>query len=182
MKKVLITNFMVVVCMFVLTGAIGRANDDDRRAQREFRADLRGHNEVPLTLSGAHGELLLTIAEDDLSVHFVLKYEGLLTSVLFSHIHVGQPNVNGGVTVFFCGGGGRPPCAQGGGTVEGDFTAADVIGLTSQQLSANDLASLLKAIRARETYANLHTTTSPGGEIRGAIVAVQDRDRDRDKH
>jgi hypothetical protein len=30
---------------------------------------------------------------------------------MFAHIHVGQPDVNGGVTVFFCGGGGRPACA-----------------------------------------------------------------------
>jgi hypothetical protein len=63
------------------------------------------------------------------------------------------------------------------GTVEGDFTAADVIGLTSQQLEANNLPKLLAAIRAGKTYANVHTTTSPTGEIRGQI---QDDDRGRD--
>ena len=35
------------------------------------------------------------------SVHFVLEYAGLQTTVVAAHIHVGQPNVNGGVTVFF---------------------------------------------------------------------------------
>ncbi len=141
----------------------------------EFRAELRGRNEVPLTLSGGRGRLKLTVNDDDTSVHFVLQFTGLQTPVGASHIHVGQPNANGGVTVFFCGGGGRPPCPQEG-TVEGDFTAADVLPLSSQQLEANNLAKLLKAIRAGKTYANLHTMTSPGGEIRGQILA-EERER-----
>ena len=135
---------------------------------REFRADLKGRNEVPLTLSSGRGTLALTVNDDDTSVHFVLEFSGLQTAISASHIHVGQPNVNGGVTVFFCGGA-RPACPQGQGTVEGDFTASDVIGLAPQQLEANNLAKLLAAIRAGKTYANLHTATSPGGEIRGQI-------------
>jgi hypothetical protein len=101
-------------------------------------------------------------------VHFVLTYGGFLTSVGAAHIHVGQKSVNGGVTVFFCGGGGRPACPPQG-TVQGDFTANDVIGLASQQLEPNNLQKLLAAIRAGKTYANVHTTTSPAGEIRGQI-------------
>jgi murein DD-endopeptidase MepM/ murein hydrolase activator NlpD len=41
-------------------------------------------------------------------------------------------------------------CPEQAGTVEGDFTTADVIGLTSQQLAAHDFAALLAAIRARQ--------------------------------
>jgi hypothetical protein len=137
--------------------------------EREFRAELRGRNEVPLTLSTARGRLTLTVNEVDTSVHFVLEYSGLQTTVLFAHIHVGQPNVNGAVTVFFCGGGGRPACPAAG-TVEGDFNSNDVLGITTQQLEASNLAKLLKAIRAGKTYANVHSATSPGGEIRGQIV------------
>ena len=51
-----------------------------------------------------------------------------------------------------------------------------VIALAPQQLEANNLAKLLTAIRAGKTYANLHTMTSPGGEIRGQILA-EERDR-----
>ena len=91
---------------------------------------------------------------------------------------MGQPNVNGGVTVFFCGGGGRPACPQEG-TVEGDFTANDVLALTSQQLDLHNLPKLLGAIRAGKTYANLHTLTSPGGEIRGQIQADENEKKDR---
>ena len=146
----------------------------DRRPERHFRAELRGRHEVPLTLSAARGSLELDVNQAETSVHFDLEYSGLATSVLFAHIHVGQPDVNGGVTVFFCGGGGRPACPQSG-VVSGDFTANDVIGITTQQLEANNLAKLLAAIRTGRTYANVHTTPSPGGEIRGQI-------HDDDKH
>ena len=150
------------------------AHDRHEGPEREFRANLRGRNEVPLTLSAARGTLSLTVNDSDTSVHFVLEYSGLQTTVLFSHIHVGQPDVNGAVTVFFCGGGGRPACPQGGaGTVEGDFAANDVLPIVTQQLEASNLAKLLKAIRAGKTYANVHSTTSPGGEIRGQIHAQE---------
>jgi hypothetical protein len=141
---------------------------DHNRPEREFRAELKGRNEVPLTLSDARGTLELKVNDTDTSVHFTLEYSGLQTTVLFAHIHVGQPTFNGGVTVFFCGGGGRPACPQSG-TVEGDITANDVLAITTQQLEANNLAKLLAAIRAGKTYANVHTMTSPGGEIRGQI-------------
>ena len=172
MTKVLVNTLIVAVGLLAFTSAGARADADERRSQREFQTDLKGRNEVPLTLSAARGDLRLTISDDESSVHFVLRYTGLQTPVLFAHIHVGQRNVNGGVTVFFCGGGGRPDCPQEG-TVEGDFTAADVRGLASQQLNANDLPKVLKAIRRGETYANVHTMTSPGGEIRGQIGVLK---------
>jgi hypothetical protein len=152
---------------------VAQHNEKHKRPEREFRAELRGRNEVPLTLSAARGTLELKVNDDDTSVHFALEYAGLQTPVAAAHIHVAQPAVNGGVTVFFCGTvpagfPTRAPCPQNG-TVTGDFTAADVIGLTSQQLEVNNLPKLLAAIRAGKTYANVHTMTSPGGEIRGQI-------------
>lgn len=151
-----------------------RVNDEPAR---EFAASLRGPGEVPLSLTAAHGTLKLSVSSDNTVVHFVLTYEGLETHIRFSHIHVGKPTDSGGVTVFFCGGGPaghvRPACPDGSGTVEGDFTADDVIGLVSQELAANDLARLLRAIRSGQTYANLHTDASPGGEIRGQIHAAE---------
>jgi hypothetical protein len=167
---------MCVAGLSLLTTPLMARHDERHRGpEREFRAELKGRHEVPLTLSGGHGTLALTVNDDDTSVHFVLEYSGLLTTVAASHIHVGQRNVNGGVTVFFCGGGGRPACPQQG-TVTGDFTANDVIALATQQLEVNNLPKLLAAIRAGETYVNVHTQTSPGGEIRGQI-----RDADKDK-
>jgi hypothetical protein len=58
--------------------------------------------------------------------------------------------------------------------VTGTITAANVIaGATaSQQLKAGDLAAVITAIRAGMAYANVHTTPSPGGEIRGQIRII----------
>ena len=173
------TVLLLAAIPLLATPLVAKDNDKREGPEREFRAELRGRNEVPLTLSGARGTLTLTVNEMDTSVHFVLEYSGLQTTVLFSHIHVGQPNVNGGVTVFLCGGGGRPACPQGAGTAAGDFTANDVLGLLTQQLEVNNLTKVLAAIRAGKTYANLHTATSPGGEIRGQIHADESEKNDR---
>ena len=56
----------------------------------------------------------------------------------------------------------------------GLITAANVIaGATaSQQLRAGDLAAVVTAIWAGMAYANVHTTVSPGGEIRGQIRGI----------
>ena len=98
-----------------------------------------------------------------------------------SHIHVGQLGVNGSIVIFLCQTatnpdptGLAPACPQQHGTVAGVITAANVIaGATaSQQLMAGDLASVVAAIRAGAAYANVHTTISPGGEIRGQIRTI----------
>ena len=165
---------LLLAAISLLTMPLMATHDSDG-PERNFRAELRGRNEAPLTLSAGRGTLSLRVNDNDTSVHFVLEYSGLLTPVGASHIHVGQPNVNGGVTVFFCGTvpagfPARAACPPSG-TVQGDFIAADVIGLTSQQLEVNNLPKLLAAIRAGKTYANVHTVTSPAGEIRGQIHA-----------
>jgi hypothetical protein len=108
-------------------------------------------------------------------ITFVLTYADLSAPPLVAHIHVGQRGVNGGVSVFFCGGA-KPACpATTSGTVTGTITAADVMGPTTQGFKAGDLASVEKAIRAGVTYVNMHTSNFPNGEIRGQI-------RGRDGH
>jgi hypothetical protein len=44
--------------------------------------------------------------------------------------------------------------------------------MAPQQLAAGDLAAVITAIRAGAAYANVHTTLSTGGEIRGQIRTV----------
>jgi CHRD domain len=163
-QTVLLTAGFLMVTLSV--GAQGPQRGD--RQEDNFRADLRGRNEIPLTLSRARGSLHLEVNDADTSVHFVLQYRGLSTPVSAAHIHVAQPTANGAIGVFLCGGTTRPACPQEG-TVEGDFTANDVLAIGTQHLEAKDLATFLKAIREGKTYVNVHTTTSPGGEIRGQV-------------
>jgi hypothetical protein len=139
------------------------------------KARLTGFNEVPAVSSTGSGEWSAKIRED--AVDWELSYEGLEGAVTTaSHIHFGQKDVNGGVSVFFCGGGGRPDCTPGSGSFNGTFTAADVGGPAGQGIAAGEFAELIAAIRAGKTYVNVHTNKHGGGEIRGQVG------RDHDDH
>ena len=151
-------------------GAGVQANDD----RDQFKARLRGFNEVPAVSSTGGGEFSARIRGD--AIDWELSYEGLEgTATTAAHIHFGQKDVNGGVSVFLCGGT-TPPCTTGSGTFRGTFTAADVAGPVAQGIAAGEIAELIAAIRARKTYANVHTNKHPGGEIRGQIRGNRDDD------
>lgn len=139
-------------------------NDKDGDA----RAKLIGYSEVPSISTLAKGTFRAEIDGD--SIDYKLTYEGIEGgAVLFAHIHFGQRHTNGGVSAFLCGGGDKPACPTPGGTVEGTIDAADVIGPSGQGIAAGQLNELVRAIRAGATYVNAHSTTFPGGEIRGQV-------------
>jgi hypothetical protein len=94
-----------------------------------------------------------------------------------AHIHFGQRGVAGGVVAFLCGGGNKPACPASG-TVTGTIVSSDIIAVPAQGIAAGDLASVLKAMRAGLTYANVHTTNFANGEIRGQIRGGDDDDDD----
>ena len=85
-------------------------------------------------------------------------------------VNARQPGVNGAVVIFLCGGGGTPACpGPTSGTVTGTITAASVLGVGTQEITAGDLDDVFAAIDAGVAYVNLHTVNSPGGAIRGQI-------------
>ena len=162
-----------------LVGAsIALANAGGKEKDKGFAARLIGFNEVPATNSAGQGEL--TFAMTSTEITFKLVYSGLSAPPAAAHIHVGQTNVNGGVAVFFCGGGGQPVCpAATSGTVIGTITAANVVGPAAQGYNVGDLASVERAIKAGVTYANMHTPMFPAGEIRGQIRGGDNGDKDK---
>src|SRR5207247_7422903 len=89
--------------------------------------------------------------------------------------------VAGGISVWLCQtaapfldpAGLAKTCPQSG-TVEGTITAANVIGPTGQGIAAGEFAELVRAIRGGVTYANVHSTKFPTGEIREQIKADDD--------
>lgn len=150
---------------------IGVQADDDRD---QFKARLQGLNEVPAVSSTARGEFTARIRGD--AVDWELSYERLEGTVTTAaHVHFGQKNVNGGISVFLCGGA-TPPCTPGSGTFRGTFTAADVGGPAAQGIAAGEIAELISAIRAGTTYINVHTDKHPGGEIRGQVRSDRNND------
>jgi len=149
--------------LFVCSGAFSASARD-----RQFRANLNTFEETPAIVGNGVGHLRLTL-HDDMTMDFELTFSGLTGPAMVAHIHIGQRAVAGGVTIFFCGGGGRPACPGDSGTVSGTITAADVMALPAQGIAAGDLAAVLRAMRRGDTYGNMHTAAHPGGEIRGQI-------------
>ena len=144
-----------------------------------LRADLVGTQEVPALFRPGSASFEARVLDNDTRIVFELTYEQLSAPPLVAHVHFGQRSVNGGVSFFLCGGGGKPPCpASTSGTVTGTVVAADVIGPTAQDIAPGNLAGILQMIRAGFGYANMHTPLHPGGEIRGQIRATGGSDKD----
>ena len=160
----------VVVLILSLAGAsLALASGSHKNKGSEFHAKLIGYGEVPALNTPGHAELALSVT--DTTITFKLDYADLTGPPGAAHIHIGQKGVNGGVSVFFCGGGGKPACpASNSGSVSGTITAADVVGPTAQGYAVGDIAPVIAALRAGVTYANMHTAKFPAGEIRGQIV------------
>jgi CHRD domain len=152
---------------YAVAGAMnGPPNPPDTSS---FQGELNGFQEVPSVSTGGFGEIDAKLVGDEM-IEYTFQYAGLEGGAsLFAHIHFAQRNVNGGVSVFLCGGGGKPPCPPVEGTITGTLVPADVVGPNAQGIEAGSWAELLRALRAGHTYANIHTTRWPGGEIRGQI-------------
>ncbi len=183
-----ITVFASAVTLIAVAGIVALAVAHGSR-DRFLRATLRGIEEPPAVITPASGEFKATISRDEKSIQYELSYDNLQGEVRQGHIHVGQKGVNGGISVWLCQTAANPspvastPLCMGpslnSGKVTGTVTAADVVGPAGQGVSAGEFADLLQAIRSGVTYANVHSSLFPGGEVRGQISADDDDD---DRH
>ncbi len=114
-----------------------------------YNFSLDGLQEVPPNASPAFGSISLTV--DDLTFDWTLSgtFQDLLSSATAAHIHKAPPGVNGPVIFPLT------VTAATSGTVSGagTFTAAQLADLIDGQY-----------------YVNIHSSTFPGGEIRGQVV------------
>lgn len=163
---------LVVLVLFCVSALAAVAAEKEKN---HLRATLVGIEETPQTIiTNATGNFTATL-NDDSSFTFTLSYKNLSTPVVQAHIHIGATKTTGGVAIFFCGPAGSPAhqtCpndATNSGTVTATVAAADVIGPTAQGVTAGDFADVVRAIASGVTYVNVHTTSHPGGEIRGRV-------------
>jgi hypothetical protein len=165
-KSLVLVPLLALVAILVGVPATALGRDDGS----DFSARLIGINETPSINTDGTASLRLKLHAD--SITFTLTYQNLSLAPVVAHIHFGQARTAGGVMVFFCGGGGQPACpTTTSGTLTGTIVASNVVGLTAQGIKVGDLASVMRAIRAGASYANMHTPPNfPNGEIRGQIV------------
>jgi hypothetical protein len=171
MKRTISGALVATVLIAVATLGVKADNQD---TTFQIRATLSGDNEVPPIATAGKARLRATLDMKAQQITFELTYSGLEGGdpPLFAHIHFGQSAVNGGVMVFLCGGGGKPACPAPNGvpvTVTGTITAAGVIGPAAQSINPGEFDDVATAILNGVSYANIHTTKYPGGEIRGKV-------------
>ena len=182
---------VVAALALLLVGAQGlvmasRGSDKD---EKKLKTKLSGLNEPPAVLTGASGLFEATINADESGFEYTLTYENLEAPVTQSHIHIGQALVNGGISIWLCETATNPAPAAvaaatpdcGGpnsATVTGTVVAAQVIGPNGQGVSPSEFSEVLNAMRHRVAYVNVHSTRSPGGEIRGQLKLGGDHDSD----
>ncbi|MBK8979984.1 MAG: CHRD domain-containing protein [Planctomycetes bacterium] len=115
-------------------------------AALRFVATLDGQQTAPPTGSSATGTFVGFLHQPDAVLVYEMQVSGLSGNV--AHLHRGAPGQSGGVVVPLNGSGTRW-CGVSG------------------RIAASDLADLL----AGNLYVNVHTSSFPGGEIRGQVVA-----------
>lgn len=186
---------MVAVIMFAGTAAAQIAENNALEQQPFFSARLSGFNEVifvagqagpPLVAPALRGAIstpakgrFTAILDDPTDViQYELSYEGLVAPVTQAHIHFGQRHTVGGIIVWLCQTAGTQapeavrsstPLCPSEGTVSGTITPAQVLAQDAQGFAAGDFDELVRAIRNRAAYANVHTERFTAGEIRGQI-------------
>jgi hypothetical protein len=189
-KVLLLVALLGTGVLSVAAVAIGHDGDGSGRDG----ARLNGYQEVSSVSTAGFGSFHMKVNKDGESVDYTLSYRGLESAVTQAHIHFAQRSVNGPIAVWLCDGdpavAPTPPPAPAatppvcppasGGSVSGTFTANELIatgrGLGPGTGVGNDREweELLDAIKLGHTYANVHTATFGGGEIRGQI---SDRDQ-----
>jgi hypothetical protein len=172
---------VAVVALLGLIGVFGVAAmafaDHGNDGKRSFFTELDGWAEDPSQVTTGNGFFRAHVVNPTL-IRFTLHYEDMEGPVTQAHIHIGSHHESGGISAWLCGSPPppatptQPACPPGPatGTVEGFIDPADVTGPAGQGVEPGNMADLLRAMRAGETYANVHTTRAPGGEIRGQLA------------
>jgi len=167
----------VAVAVFGVMGVVAAAVAGGH-GQGDIREHLTGYEETPATLSTTGvGDFRARVR--DSRIEYKLSYSGLEGDVTQAHIHLGGRSLTGGISVFLCkttqtAPEGTPTCPPSPATVTGTIEPSDVIGPTAQGIDPGEYNELLRAIRAGATYANVHSTKYPTGEIRAQLERGHD--------
>ncbi len=132
-----------------------------------FTAVLSGGEEVPPIATSGRAIISLVLDTQG-QLHYKLAAETDITDVTAIHLHLGARGQNGPVVVPLGSPGGQDFTA-GQLIASGVITDATVLELTGFN---GTVAELAERIRQGRVYANLHTVSNPGGELRGQVTVV----------
>ncbi|MDA4118867.1 MAG: CHRD domain-containing protein [Thaumarchaeota archaeon] len=127
-------------------------------------ATLTGANEVPPAVTQATGTITFTFDQSTSTSTWSETFAGLTAPATAAHIHApAPPGSNTGVVVPFTG----VPSATSG-SYSGTTTT-----LNAPFNIPGGASAFAAALLGGMAYANIHTSTNPGGEIRGWLSCSQ---------
>ncbi|MGB3078021.1 MAG: CHRD domain-containing protein, partial [Saprospiraceae bacterium] len=124
-------------------------------AREPYVFDLNGGQEVPPNSSTATGAGMASIDRDETNLHFTILYSGLQGTFSNAHFHYEQPGVSGPVIFSLA-------------SFFDSFGFAD--GYWDRQSSSTFNGVYAKYFEDGDVYVNVHSSTFPGGEIRGNLI------------
>jgi hypothetical protein len=180
MKRRILSSVLTGISAALLgTSSLVAGDDGDKdrsRIRTKFVAhsDLVGAAENPLVSTAANGHFHAVVDTVMNTITWTLRYEGLEGTVQQAHVHIGQRHVNGGISFFMCSNLANPPpgtqaCPAPPAEISGVITPENIIGPTGQGIPAAAFAEVVGHIRDGNSYANVHSSVAPGGEIRGQL-------------
>lgn len=177
MRKLVLAVGLLAAASLTVVAAVAIAHGGNGGG---LRGQLNGYQETtgPGSISTTgRGRIELRIRDD--GIHYRLRYSNIEGgTVTQAHIHFAQRHVAGGIIAFLCGGS-EAACTTPNGDISGVITTAEILGPNGQGIEPGSMAEAVRAIRAGATYANVHTTRWPQGEIRGQIAHGHRRGHDK---
>lgn len=158
------------MCLLLGAGSFGLAQE---HSVGQFQANLNGYNEVPSIITTASGQVTVAVASNQDSLTVTLNFTKLpnTDTAQSAALYLGLPGTTGGVVAWICGGGSKPSCpTTATGSVTATIATTDVLAVTSQGLTAGDLASVIQGMGSGAVYVNVIASNFKNGEIRGQLA------------
>jgi len=168
MRKLVLAVSLAAAASLTILAAIaiaGGGNGHNIRANMDGYQETTGPGSISTT---GRGKVTLRVVGNE--IRYRLRYSNIEGgTVIQAHIHFAQRHVAGGIIAFLCAGT-EAACTSPNGDISGVITPAEIIGPAGQGIEAGSFAEAVRAIRKGATYANVHTTRWPAGEIRGQLL------------
>ncbi|MBX3686810.1 MAG: CHRD domain-containing protein [Rhodocyclaceae bacterium] len=162
--------------LLVLLALVSLLTTGAQAATTSFFSGLSGAAEVPPSASAGTGTVSIEYDDHANTLAVALDFAGLTGVTTAAHIHCcSGPGVNAAVALALTG----FSTGVSAGTYSSIFDLSDPAVYSSSFLSAAGgtagaaETALATALAGGLAYVNIHTTVSPGGEIRGDLASMR---------
>ncbi len=150
-----------IVFSLILAVSIDYNQVKAAEAKQQFKAKLKGQNEVPPVTTTAEGKVKLKVK--DSNIKYKLNITGI-TDATMAHIHQGKSSENGEPVVDLLADGNKQKTSNGL-FINGSIVDSSLIG----PLKGKSVSDLVSSMNSGNNYVNVHTQAHPDGEIRGQL-------------